>query len=137
MNTTYFLNLVAGNVFGSKKTPGLPNTYYVGLSKTPANVDGSGVTEPSASHGYARTAVNGSELSVPSNGVVVNTSAINFNESTADWGVIQYYVIYDAQTGGNLLMYGSLSAQRQVEAGTVMTIKEGSLRLSAVNTAAT
>ena len=32
MNTTYFLNLVSGNVFGSKKTPAVPEKYYLGLS---------------------------------------------------------------------------------------------------------
>ena len=34
MNTTYFLNLVSGNVFGSKKSPAIPEKYYLGLSST-------------------------------------------------------------------------------------------------------
>ena len=74
MNTTYFLNLVSGNVFGSKKTPALPEKYYLGLSSAAP-----------------------------------------------------------ALTGGNLLMYGELSASRRVEAATIMTIKLGSLNLSVVN----
>lgn len=46
MNTTYFLNLVSGNVFGSKKTPALPEKYYLGLSSAAPALDGSGVVEP-------------------------------------------------------------------------------------------
>ena len=44
-----------------------------------------------------------------------------------------HYVIYDALSEGNLLMYGELSASRKVEADTIMTIKLGSLNLSVVN----
>lgn len=54
MNTTYFLNLVSGNVFGSKKTPALPEKYYLGLSSAVPALDGSGVVEPGEGAGYAR-----------------------------------------------------------------------------------
>ena len=40
MNTTYFLNCVAGNVFGSKADPAIPQHYYVGLSTTEPSIDG-------------------------------------------------------------------------------------------------
>ena len=46
MNTTYFLNCVAGNVFGSKADPAIPQHYYVGLSTTEPSIDGSNVSEP-------------------------------------------------------------------------------------------
>ena len=51
MNTTYFLNLVSGNVYGTKKTPAIPDEYYIGLSSTAPSTDGLNVTEP-ASGGY-------------------------------------------------------------------------------------
>lgn len=54
MNTTYFLNLVSGNVFGSQKTPAIPTKYYLGLSSAAPNLDGSGVVEPEEGTGYAR-----------------------------------------------------------------------------------
>lgn len=40
MNTTYFLNLVSGNVFGSKKTPAVPEKCYLGLSSAAPALDG-------------------------------------------------------------------------------------------------
>lgn len=133
MNTTYFLNLTSGNVFGSKTTPSIPSKYYLGLSSTVPALDGTGATEPSDGTGYARVELT--SLSTPVNGVVTNNAAIDFAESTAEWGTMTHFVIYDALTGGNLLMYGELSASRKVEADTIMTIKLGSLNLSVVNPA--
>lgn len=131
MNTTYFLNLVSGNVFGSKKSPAIPEKYYLGLSSTAPSLDGSGATEPGSGTGYARVELT--SLSTPINGVVTNSGAIDFAESTAEWGTMTHFVIYDALSEGNLLMYGELSASRKVEADTIMTIKLGSLNLSVVN----
>lgn len=131
MNTTYFLNLVSGNVFGSKTSPSIPNKYYLGLSSTAPSLDGTGVTEPGGGTGYARVELT--SLSTPVNGVVTNNAAIDFAESTAEWGTMTHFVIYDALAEGNLLMYGELSASRKVEADTIMTIKLGSLNLSVVN----
>lgn len=133
MNTTYFLNLTAGNIFGTKTTPAIPTKYYIGLSTTTPTLTGTNVTEPSAGAGYARVELT--NLSAPSGGVVTNNQAINFNESTANWGTITHFVIYDSDTvgGGNLLMYGALSTPRSVEAATIMTIKQGYLNLSVQN----
>lgn len=49
MNTTYFLNLAAGNIFQTKTTPAIPTKLYVGLSTTAPNINGTGVNEPDAS----------------------------------------------------------------------------------------
>lgn len=135
MNTTYFLNLAAGNLFGTKTTPNIPRNYYIGLSTSAPNINGTNVHEPSSDAGYARVQLT--MLSEPSTGVVTNTQAINFNESTASWGTITHFVIYDSGVvgGGNLLMYGMLSTPRSVEAATIMTIKEGYLNLSTQNPA--
>lgn len=131
MNTTYFLNAVAGNLFQTKTSPALPTQYYIGLSSTAPNIDGTNVGEPSSNAGYARVELT--SLGEPTDGVVTNELAINFNESTASWGTITHFVIYDAATDGNLLMYGALSTPRSVEAATIMTIKEGYLNLSTQN----
>lgn len=135
MNTTYFLNLVSGNLFKSKTDPGLPSTYYIGLSSTEPSEDGTNVTEPESAAGYSRVEMTG--LSEPVNGEVKNSVAIDFDESTDEWGTMTHFVIYDAPTGGNLLMYGELSTSRSVEAGTIMTLKKESLKLSVKNIAVT
>lgn len=132
MNTTRFKNLIMGNVFRTNTSVPIPSTYYVGLSSTEPNVSGGGVTEPSTSGtGYARVAL--SSLSTPSDGVITNNSAITFPESLTSWfpaaNPATHYVIYDAATGGNLLMYNELVTPRIIEVSTVATIRAGSLYL--------
>ena len=133
MNTTHFLDRVAGNLFRTQTSPAIPTEYYIGLSTTEPTRGGANVTEPLVSAGYSRVLLD--SLSAPSEGVVTNSANINFEESTASWGTIAYFVIYDAEIDGNLIMYGPLSTPRVVESGTVMTIREGYLKLSAQNPA--
>lgn len=127
MNTTYFLNLLAGNIFKTKTSPAIPSGYYLGLSTSAPSVSGTGVSEPSGG-GYARVKI--ASLGAPSNGIVRNTADISFAESQSNWGVLRYFVIYDAATGGNLLMYGLLPEARTAESGTTIVIRTGSLGLS-------
>ena len=123
MTTTYFLNQVMGNLFHTKENPALPGDYYIGLSATEPGVDGSGVSEPASSAGYKRVKLT--VLSEPTAGVIKNTAA--------NWGTMTHFVIYDALTGGNLLMFDGLSSARNVETATIVTIKAGSLTLTLSN----
>ena len=133
MNTTYFLNQVMGNLFKTKETPALPSEYYIGLSSTAPNISGGNVTEPLSNSGYKRVKLE--NLSEPADGVITNEQAISFDESTAHWGTMSHFVIYDALEAGNLLMYDTLSTPRNVEAATIVTIKANSLTLTLSNPA--
>ena len=129
MNTNYFLNLIAGNVFGTQKSPEIPQKYYLALSTTdPA----SSVTEP-ASGNYARIELTG--LSTPENGVVKNSSELRSNRATDSWGVLTHYAIYDAPSGGNLLMYNPLSRSRTVDTDTIIIFEAGDIELKVQNPA--
>ena len=133
MNTTYFLNQVMGNLFKTKETPALPSEYYIGLSSTAPNISGGNVTEPLSNSGYKRVKLE--NLSEPADGVITNEQAISFDESTANWGTMSHFVIYDALEAGNLLMYDTLSTPRNVEDATIVTIKANSLTLTLSNPA--
>ena len=133
MNTTYFLNQVMGNLFKTKETPALPSEYYIGLSSTAPNISGGNVTEPLSNSGDKRVKLE--NLSEPADGVITNEQAISFDESTANWGTMSHFVIYDALEAGNLLMYDTLSTPRNVEAATIVTIKANSLTLTLSNPA--
>ena len=131
MTTTYFLNRVMGNVFKTQTSPALPEKVYLGLSTSAPDIDGSGVTEPLASAGYERVELN--SLSVPANGVITNESAISFPESSASWGTVTHFALYDAPVNGNLLMFNVLSQARSVESATIVMVKTGSLKLTLAN----
>jgi len=112
----------------------LPSKVYLGLSSSAPDVDGSGATEPLASAGYARVELT--SLDVPANGVITNKNEISFPESSASWGTVTHFVLYDAPTNGNLLMFNVLSQARSVETATIVMVKTGSLKLTLANPAA-
>lgn len=131
MTSTYFLNCIMGNVFNTQLTPALPEKVYLGLSSTAPSINGNGVTEPLASAGYERVELT--TLGEPANGVISNDSDISFPESSASWGTVTHFVLYDAPTNGNLLMYNELSQSRSVETATIVMVKAGSLKLTLSN----
>ena len=131
MTSTYFLNCIMGNVFKTKENPTLPNKVYLGLSSTAPAVDGSGVSEPLASAGYQRVELT--NLGEPVNGVVSNGGEIQFDESSASWGTITHFVLFDSPTDGNLLMFNQLTQSRSVETATIVMVKTGSLKLTLAN----
>lgn len=131
MTSTYFLNCIMGNVFMTKLSPTLPKKVYLGLSSTAPQVDGTGVSEPLASAGYQRVELT--NLCEPVNGVVSNDGEIQFDESSASWGTITHFVLFDSPTDGNLLMFNQLSQSRSVETATIVMVKTGSLKLTLAN----
>ena len=133
MTSTYFLNCIMGNVFYFKLSPGLPSKVYLGLSSSAPDVDGSGATEPLTSAGYQRVELT--SLDVPVNGVITNKNEIAFPESSASWGTVTHFVLYDAPVNGNLLMFNALSQARSVETATIVMVKTGSLKLTLTNQA--
>ena len=133
MVTTYFLNATAGHIFGSKTTPPLQEELFLGMSSTQPNLNGSGVTEPSSGTGYSRVKLT--TLSQPVNGTVSNIGAITFPESTGSWGTMRYFVVYDAPTGGNLLMYDELLEPRSVETSTIVLVRENGSKFHVRNPA--
>jgi len=110
-----------------------PGTLYVALftSATTLTDAGGGTEVSTTGTNYARYAVAGSLANWAStqgagttvasttgtSGTTSNNNAITFNApgSTA-WGTIQYFGIYDASTGGNLLFYGQLTTNKTVNA---------------------
>ena len=133
MTSTYFLNCIMGNVFKTKLSSTLPDKVYLGLSSTAPNVDGTGVTEPLDSAGYSRVELT--TLSEPVNGVISNNSDVSFPESSASWGTMTHFVLYDDIVDGNLLMFEALTQSRSVEAATIVTVKSSGLKLTLANKA--
>lgn len=126
MNTTYFLNLIAGNIFNTQTSPAIPTAYYIGLSSTAPTVLGTNVTEPTAEE-YERIEIN--NFSIPEDGVVKTTGTLSFSESTSNWGTVTHYVIFDAPTEGNLLVYCALDAPKSIEQNTLTTFRAGEIKM--------
>lgn len=113
----------------------VPSTYYFGLSTTTINIDGTGATEPSGG-AYARIALanNKTNWTVAASGLITNSTAITFAESTASWGTITYVFMSDALTGGNIWWYDALSPARAVASATTVLFAIGAVTVQMNNT---
>jgi len=104
-----------------------PSTLYFALF-TAAPADAGGGTEVTGGS-YARKAItpsltnfNGTHgtttgASSGTGGLTDNAVEILFPTPSANWGTIAAWGIYDALTGGNLLMHGTLDSNKTVNNG--------------------
>jgi hypothetical protein len=102
-----------------------PATVYIGLFTSDPTDAGSG-TEVSGGS-YARKAAT---FGAPSNGVSTISSAIEFNQATANWGTVTHFGIYDALTTGNLLYHGALTASKAIDTGDVFKFATSALTVT-------
>jgi hypothetical protein len=110
-----------------------PSTIYVGLMTTNAtHVVGSGtevtggsyarvaITSSMTATGWAGTQSAGSTAASSGAGasaVTSNNGAITFAAPTANWGVVTGFVLMDASTAGNTLLFGPLSVSKTINNG--------------------
>lgn len=94
---------------GKTAMPTLP-TVYVALFTAVGSDDGTGFTEVSGGS-YARVATAGSDWNAASGTApssLSNANSITFPLSTASWGNVIAWGLYDASTAGNLLAWDFL-----------------------------
>jgi hypothetical protein len=119
--TNYIENKLIDHIFRTNKwTP--TGLIYVGLILSGTDFEAGTVSEVSSiGTGYARVArapLDANWTAPVTNGTTSNVASIQFPGATADWGTITYYGIWDAATGGNLLIYAPLTSARTITNGT-------------------
>lgn len=105
-----------------------PSTLYYGLL-TAAPTDSTSGTEVTGGS-YARVAVTSSltnwagtqaaastTVSSGTSGTTSNNTVITFPAPTANWGSVVAVCIYDAATGGNPLIYSTLTTSKTINNG--------------------
>lgn len=101
-------------------------TYYLALFLTDPTASGTG-TEASGG-GYARKVISFDAPSlVAGKQQVKNTGAVDYGVITADIGTVSYWGIFDSQTGGNLLWFGSFARGKNVLNGDAITVNAGAI----------
>lgn len=134
MASTYSLsNSLLDEWFG-KITPTIPTNYYIGLSTTTVQNDGTGATEPTDT-AYARVALpnNKVSFSTSSLGSLSNAIQFTFPQSLISWGTITYFFLSDSLTGGSIKAFGALTYTRNVEVATVLVLEIGAMVISIQN----
>lgn len=128
MVTTYFKNLVADNVWHTAGASALPTEYWLALSSTEPLEDGTGATEPRAAAGYYR--IQMVNLSAAVDGAVQNASILSWPKMIEADGTVEYWMLYDAQADGNMLMGGALDGLKHLDAGTSISVEVAGLTLN-------
>jgi hypothetical protein len=104
----------------------MPSNVYIGLSTGSFSDDNSG-TELSGS-GYARQAIT---FAAASSGSAATNATVTFPTATGSWGSISHYGIFDASSGGNLLIHGSFASSKTIASGDVLRVNSGDLTVTA------
>lgn len=107
-----------------------PSTVYVALFSALSS-DGSTYTELSGSN-YSRVSVTNNATNWPaaSGGTKTNGASITFPTASADWDEATHFGIFDASTGGNLLVWADLDTARTVLSGTYLAFFPGTLLIN-------
>lgn len=121
----YLENKVLDHVLGTTAYT-MPTTVYVGLSTASFADDNSG-TELSGS-GYARKSVT---FDSAASGTTDNAAAVEFSAATGSWGSVSHFGLFDALTGGNLLIHGAFTTAKTIATGDILRIPAGDLDVTA------
>lgn len=106
--------------------------FYIGLSSTMPNADGSNLNEPFGGN-YARMPIGA--FNEPANGKITNSEMITFPTSTSIWfgsaNKAAYYVIFDGHdSNAHVLGSGAFYAPMEVEDNSQVIIAPGLLSIS-------
>lgn len=126
----YAENKVLDHLVG-KTSFTMPATPFLALfTVAPTGEDGTGGTEASAGN-YGRLACAGSNWGAASSGAIANTSALEFPEcSGGNWGTINGWALYDAETTGNMILWGEITTPKGIDNGDTAKFAIGELDIT-------
>jgi len=104
----------------------MPTTVRIGLSTGSFGDDNSG-TELTG-NGYARQAIT---FAAASSGSAATNATVTFPTATGSWGSVGFWGIFDAASGGNLLVHGAFASAKTIGTGDVFRINSGDLTVTA------
>jgi len=120
--------------------------YYLALSTTTPNPDGSNFTEPSIPSGaqddsgnnitvneYQRVSLEG-VIGTAANAIIKNIAIAFFNEAEHyGWGTITHFGIFTSKTGGTPIFYGELSTPIAIPKNYIPIFRAGKLQVGLDN----
>ena len=104
----------------------MPSAIYIGLSTGSFGDDASG-TELNG-NGYTRKVI---AFDAAIAGTADNSGAVELSAATASWGTVSHFGLFDASSGGNLLIHGAFTAAKLIDTGDILKIAAGDLDITA------
>ena len=83
---------------------------------------GTEVTTTGTAYGRVQVGGSGQGSFTGSGGSVSNDTEFRWSDATAAWGTITHVGLFDASTGGNLLVYGQLQSSVDIDVGDIFKI---------------
>ena len=121
----YLENEILDHILGTGAYT-MPSAVYVGLATATFADDNSG-TELTG-NGYTRVAAT---FNAAASGTADNDAAIEFSAATSSWGTVSHFGLFDASSGGNLLIHGAFTTAKTIASGDVLKIAAGDLDVTA------
>ena len=127
--SNYLENKILDHVLGGGDYS-RPAKVYIALY-TAAPTDAGGGTEVSGGS-YARVEVTNNSTNWPaaSNGAKSNGEDFTFPTATGDWGTVVAFAILDADSGGNFLYWGDLTASKAINTGDTAKFAAGDIDIT-------
>lgn len=124
----YLENKVLDHILGGPDYT-RPATVYIALfTAAPTSDAGTGGTEVTGgAYGRASVTNNATNFPAAAGGVKSNGVVITFATATAPWGTLVAFGVYDASTGGNLLFWNVLTANKVINTNDIAQFPVGSL----------
>lgn len=122
--SNYLENKLVDHTLGTTAYTKPTNVYLALYTSDPT--DANTGTEVSGS-GYARQLIT---WNAASSGSSTNNTAETFSASGGSWGTVTHIGIFDALTGGNLLLYANLTTSRPVNDGDSLLFAVGSITVT-------
>lgn len=104
---------------------------YIGLL-TAAPSDSSTGTEVSGTN-YSRVQVGGTgqgDFSVGGTGTATNSAPFEFPDAQSLWGTVTHVALYDAFTGGNILIFATLQSSATINDGDIFKIPSSGFEIT-------
>ena len=122
-------NEILDHVFGASAYSA-PATLYMALFTATPSDSGGGTECTGGSYDRADITNNLTNFPAASGGAKSNGTAISFAQASASWGLVTSWGIFDANSGGNLLIWGPLTANKTIDAGDTPSFGIGDLDIT-------
>lgn len=135
--SNYLENRIIDHIFRGFAFAVIPRTYISLHSSDPTEagltsneVGGSGytrATQLSNAVNWLSSNSSASGESTGSSGQTSNNVAITFPTPNGDWGTVTHFGVWDAPTGGNMLLKGQLTLPRTINTADVVSFPVSTL----------
>jgi hypothetical protein len=125
--TEYAIKKILDHVMG-KAAYTMPTIYVALYNGNPLGA-GTELAAPPATDYARKTVTWGSATFSSPTGTIANTADVDFGIAGAAWGTVDYFAIFDASTGGNMLVSDSLEVSRNIQLNDPVKFPAGELKV--------